>query len=330
MSYVTGTATDAQDLFTKLQTFLKTDATLVAANQQWTVAWDTPAPAENQTDVVLLGPGLSQQDQVYVGMRLTYDAATLSYYIETVGMTGVRTEGTRYNDHVNVTPFSVTTFLENIPMTYWFVASGRRFVIVVKISGVYETLYAGLYLPYATPLSYPYPLLIGGSAGDMSLPGSPVDWRSEVENHRHFIHGDCEFDDLAQAQSEAACWLLMPDAMWDRCADFGSPNVNLRVAPRTTEGDYFNVANDQQAYLIVDVMERLIDCFGGERMVWPTVINRTGVPDSEIYGIFDGCSICQGQANAAENTITISGVPYLVVQNVFRTGTDEYWALALE
>ena len=43
------------------------------------------------------------------------------------------------------------------------VANGRRIVVVVKTGTYYECVHLGLFLPYATPAQYPYPLVVGGS-----------------------------------------------------------------------------------------------------------------------------------------------------------------------
>ena len=67
MAVEIGTASSAADLYDKLISFLTTNADLVTAGQEWAIAWDSPAAYENQTDIVLRGPGLSGQDQVYVG-----------------------------------------------------------------------------------------------------------------------------------------------------------------------------------------------------------------------------------------------------------------------
>jgi hypothetical protein len=74
---------------------------------------------------------------------------------------------------------------------------------------------------------------------------------------------------------------------------------------------------------------RLRECFGGQYSILPiTAVQKN--PNDQSYGILDGCYRCQGFNNAAENTITIDGVPHLVVQNVFRSTIGEYWALKLE
>lgn len=51
-------------------------------------------------------------------------------------------------------------------------------------------------------------------------------------------------------------------------------------------------------------------------------------PDA-IYGELDGCYWVSGHANAAENIITVDGVDHLVIPNVWRSGTLDYWALKL-
>jgi hypothetical protein len=37
-----------------------------------------------------------------------------------------------------------------------------------------------------------------------------------------------------------------------------------------------------------------------------------------------------GFNNAVENTLTISGTPYVVIQDVYRTGFNAYYALRLD
>ena len=43
----------------------------------------------------------------------------------------------------------------------------------------------------------------------------------------------------------------------------------------------------------------------------------------------DGCYAVPGFNNTAENIISINGIDHLVVQEVFRTGYSDYWALKL-
>lgn len=51
---------------------------------------------------------------------------------------------------------------------------------------------------------------------------------------------------------------------------------------------------------------------------------------SNIYGTLDGVFFIGGFDNAVENTLTIGGVNYVVIQDVFRTGFPDYYALRME
>lgn len=325
MAVETGTATDAQDLYDKLISFLTTNVDLVAAGQEWAIAWNTPAAHENQTDIVLRGPGLSGQDQVYVGLRLFEDEIGDTFFIQCRGMTGILPNGTHYADHVNVMPNYVRMFLDVGTVSYWFVANGRRFMVVVKISTNFEAMYAGLFLPYATPLSYPYPMFIGGSAGPVDGDG-PFNWRTENWNHSHFPWPVNSNYYTGSNQVDANAFLIDPAGSWKRLANSegvnGTPCV---IGPEYTNGSYF----DSDPYDSRFIMTRTMDAYGGDRILIPcTLIQKD--PTDQTYGILDGAFRCQGVANSAENLITADGVDHLVVQNVYRADFNDYWAMALE
>lgn len=325
MAFETGTATGHTDLYNKLIAFLTTDADLVADGQQWEIAWEAPSGAPNETDIVLRGPGLSGQDQVYVSLRLNQDVPSDAYWLELRGATGVIPNAEQYSEHVNVTPNSVRMFMDVGNYQYWFVANGRRFMVVLKISTVFQACYAGLFLPYATPLSYPYPLFIGGSAGPED-PQGPTNWRSEDDNHRHFVTPD--YDTSVNDGTDTGAWLLGPAGTWLRVANWGTIG-DVVVSPERTWGDYFySDDNIGSTYNRIGVMTRLMDCYGGDRLLTPfTLIQRN--PDTQMLGILDGAYKCQGVANAAENIITQNGVDHLVVQNVFRSNFNDFWAMGM-
>jgi hypothetical protein len=53
-------------------------------------------------------------------------------------------------------------------------------------------------------------------------------------------------------------------------------------------------------------------------------------PVSDTFGEIDGVYAVSGFNNASENTVTIDGIPYLVVQNLHRTARYYYAAIKLE
>lgn len=51
---------------------------------------------------------------------------------------------------------------------------------------------------------------------------------------------------------------------------------------------------------------------------------------SNLYGFLDGVYFISGFNNAAENTVSIASVDYLVVPNIWRTGFKDYMAVKLQ
>lgn len=326
MAFATGTATSHTDLFAKLKTFLTTNADLVAASQAWTTPWVAPGGAPNTTDIVLQGPGLAGGDAVLVGLSLVADVPNDSYVLYSRGMTGILTTGVAIADHVDRSPL-VGMYLDPNPMTYWFVANGRRFVVVVKISTTFQTMYGGLYLPYATPTVYPYPFFIGGTRGAQA--GTVPNWRSVDSDHTHFVSPASGGN--APLTRDTGAWMLDPAANWIRCwnngPDLGNPKVGM--GPEQLF-DGMGVARFASLVQLgyENVRQRTSQCYGGDFMLSPiTLVQQT--PDDQTYGVLDGCFRVAGLNNAAENLVRVGGVDHLVVQNVFRTGTGDYWALAL-
>lgn len=323
MAYETGTATNYQDYWDKLIAFLTTNVDLVAAEQNWTVAWTAPGGAPNMTDVVLSGPGLAGTDEVLIGLRLVVDVPGDKFTIFMCGMTGIIPGATEYDGHVNVTPLSVRMFLGSGATTYWFTANGRRFVAVAKVSTVYESLYGGLILPYSQPSSFPYPMFIGGSAGEG---GASVDWRSVSEDHTLF------HQPRYNGTSPTSAWLLDPTGAWLQCGDSGSlSSTPIYIAPDIYFHQSFSMSETitNQYYGYREMKDRIQACYGGDFTLGPFTLIQ-GSPAIQTYGILHGVYHVPGLGNYSENIVTIGGVDHLVVQNTFRTLTGDYIAIALE
>jgi hypothetical protein len=65
---------------------------------------------------------------------------------------------------------------------------------------------------------------------------------------------------------------------------------------------------------------------GGAYGLYPMILN-TSTPN--IWGELDGIFFISGFNNATENTMTVSGVTYLVIRDVWRTGAKDYMAMRL-
>ena len=332
MAYSTGTATSHTDLWTKLLTFLTTDSSLVAAGQAWTIAWTAPSGSVSPSDTILVGPGTAGQDQIYVGIRHSEDAGADSYYFEVRGLTGISSNSsvTTLADHVG--PSSPKRmFVDPGAMKYWFVANGRRFVVLVRISTVFEAMYAGMFLPYALPTSYPYPVFIGASAGNKM--SSSMNWRSTGVGHNHFPFSNVTFSG-GLVTDERSATMIDPLGQWRQvsvtCTPSGSANTDIGVGPMW----FYETSTAMKVSSIAvpgyeSIRGRMREAFGGTYVLTPMTLIQVS-PDDQTFGVLDGCFEVSGFGNSSENIITFGGVDHLVVQNAFRTTRDQYWALALE
>ncbi|MNK66237.1 hypothetical protein D3C87_855530 [compost metagenome] len=327
MAYQTGVASDHIDLWDKLKAFLTTDPALVAAGQNWSVAWEAASGAAFPTDIVLKGPGMAGDDEVFIGLRRVDAPQLQSFFIRMVGMTGVLPGGVAYNNHVNVSD-NVVMFLDQNPMKYWFVANGRRFVVVVKVSTVYETLYGGLFLPYADPTQYPYPLMVGGSAGASF--DENYNWTNTQFSHSQFITPQTNAS--TPPNDRGSLYFLDPSAQWvaaDNKDRTSSIQSSAGVAPYHWLGGLGTHLSASNNVGYPTLLDRTLGCLGGSFALQPvTLVQRQ--PTDQTYGVFHGVYQVSGNGNPAENIIEMDGVDHLVVQNVWRTTPNSYWALALE
>ena len=164
MAFETGTCDNYKDLLDKLRIFVTTNPELVAAEQDWEVLrWNTPSSGE--WELILKGPGLSGDDEIFVGLRTKTNVGSSQYMVYCEGYTGFNS-----GDGFYVQPGYITEancprmLLINNSMLYWFFVTGRRIIIVVLAGTVYHSAYLGLTIPYApTGLSITYPMYIGAS-----------------------------------------------------------------------------------------------------------------------------------------------------------------------
>lgn len=154
MAFTSGIATNYLDLLNRLRQFVTQD--MMPASERWSVVRWVPGPP---AELVLQGPGLAGTDQIYVGIMSVLGADFGNWKLRGfVGWNPAQTFDSQYNSSSDYYALLMLT-----SMPYWIVANGRRIIMVVKTGTYYEMMHLGLFLPYATPNQYPYPLLVGGS-----------------------------------------------------------------------------------------------------------------------------------------------------------------------
>lgn len=291
----TGTATDWSDLLDKVVTHLTDGAALGA--EAWTLlATDVSIP--NERYIYLRGPGLSGTDEIYVSIREFNIAAEDKFNWQIRGHVAYNPLNS-WDAQPGASPRG-NILLWDSTIPYWLVANGRRFILIAKVSTTYQSLYAGFFLPYATSAEMPYPMVImtcsstpnnRWSAGNYTVGGfwDPVEWSSWL---RHF---DGQWIGMAnyKARGDGVRHQFASHNVWPFEADYG-----------------FGRNRDNTYGLLPAVLHSNHD--GGN-----------------VYGELEGVFHITGFSLAAEDTVTIGGNTYLVVQSVYRTGVRDYAAIKL-
>ena len=246
---------------------------MLPANERWSVLrWEPGPPAE----LVLQGHGLAGTDQINVGIRSVAGADYGNWELRGyVAWNPALPFNSQYKQSGAYYAMLMTS-----AMPYWIVANGRRIVMVAKTSTHYEMMYLGLFLPYATPAQYQYPLLVAGSYNQSMR-------YSETPSNRSSFTKALRVDGY----------------------------TNYSINYYTPAGDWKKA--NIWPYDIGDMRE----CPDGSYPLLPVIMDGLG----EIDGVY----VVPGYKNASENTITVDGVNYLVVQNVNRTGYNDYSAVKL-
>lgn len=296
-------AADHTDLFDNLRAFLKRGITS-PGGPDWTEL------RYNGTDkrVLFQAPGISEDQEIGIGFSLHQDVGSDSYAI---GMWMFRDYAAGLGD-LEQPGMSTIVYLPvvNQPMKYWFVANGQRVIVVAKVSTVYSAGYAGKFLPFGTPGEYPQPYFL---AAPVSTPTRR--WSSTDEGDRNF------FDPGNSG------YMLMPGAgSWRRVRNFAD---NGGEGQAGQDNNVWPYATGSVTTSTLTRYRELRENVDGTYSLLPLTL--LGIdPDPDVYGDLDGAFAVSGFNNASENTVTIDGDPYLVVQNGFRTGRMYYAAIKLE
>lgn len=131
---------------------------LAEANGWTTLRYKIDDPASHE--LILQGAGLGGTNQIVVGFR-TYESVPADYYnLAVAGFTGY-VPGNSWATQPGFLESGVPC--HNQRVDYWLAVNAQRIALAMKVgTPVYETAYAGFFLPYATPNQYPYPLCVGG------------------------------------------------------------------------------------------------------------------------------------------------------------------------
>lgn len=305
MAHTSGTATDYLDLMSKFKTFVTTG---LAAGQNWTVLADRTTEAGFDRNIYFQAPGLTASDSIFVNMAAVHNVGADTWNLGFYGATGFNsTFGVALQP--GATPTGAWMLLWNTAIPYWFIGDGRSARIIAKVSTVYESAYAGLFIPYASPSEYAYPLFIGAMASNPARRFSDT-----TALHSAFWNPVSDGALGLGVDLHSGAWLRTPGGNWmpagNLNSSFGVNTQWLSVWP------YAHFENIGQVFGSTDYALMPLDLHLG---------GTTVLPDSQRanFGELDSVFFISGFSNASENLVTIGGVQYIVVQNGFHTAPPD-------
>jgi hypothetical protein len=309
-------------LLTALRDFLTTNATLVSLSQNWVLEKEEtistysisgiqsqPSYTGNFRDLYLRGPGLAQQDNIHVNIRAyeSVPSSLFNWYIQ--GATAFDTNEAWENQPGNNIQDEGSCFftLVNSLIDYWFIANGRRFIVVCKIEGDFYVSYNGLFLPYGLPSEYPYPMFVSGTT------------RGAAFNHAYSLNRNF-YNTRYQGYQYANC--RVPSTEW---AQVGNSDYSGTAIPYVALWPWHKETPTNATYNLHGNRD-------GSYTLLPAVL-FTGEDGESCLGDMQGVYYVPGTGQidlSAEDTITIGSFDYLIVQNVALSDRSNYAALKLE
>lgn len=312
------------DLLTKLNTFLTTNADLVAGSQNWTNLADNVVGDERF--VYLRGPGLAGTDEIHINIRRYEDIVAGARNWEVRYSTGYDS-GLAYDNQpgVSLAQYFALTQAEVTPnIQYWFFANGRRFMVVAKISTVYLSMYAGLFLPYATPSEYPLPICVmTGAEQEDSVYNEGNEEVTGFFNPKSLLLGVTTIGSNSIRTPGGAvirAWnedsnntsdVTRTANIWPNdIQETGFPAGATTREPATDS--YTMSTNDDDSYTLLPFV------------IWSLRISQG------VLGELDGVFWVSGRDNSAENNITIGADNYVCHQSANQSNIDEFAAFKIE
>jgi hypothetical protein len=293
--------------------FVATDAFTFAVCPPW-----TSLRRVSGSEMIWQAPGNGGLDAIIVGAK-TFFNFSADYYNWRLGGFTAYNAALPFNQqagyiggNAQVGPSPVLTLWDST-IPYWFIANGRRVIVVAKISTVYVAAYLGFMNSYMSPGAFPYPLVVGGNMSFLSgEPGatSPT-WRwsytgGEMRNFAIPLAGTLSADWQSQLQ------LRLPSGLWRGFCCSDGEQARGQVWPN--------------AYVDQGTNYDLRPNLDGGYPLLPVVLMDT---TPNVYGELDGVKSTTGFSQSVENTITVGLVQHLVVQNVFRNTKADFFAVRL-
>lgn len=287
-------------------TFSTSEGVMTTAGQAWEEL--RYIALVDQDLLQLKGKGLSGTDEIFVNVAWFSIETSDVYYWLMEGATGYDASFD-WGDQPGNSP-RVRMHLWNQPIPYWFIANGRRIIVVAKVSTTYHAMYAGWYLPYFSPTEFSYPFYIGGNTVTASNR-----WSTTSANDGNFWNPG---NDTAYLRNADGNWVevtnhYLQSGNWSWRTDSTFTGMWPWLRNGSSKPEPYDIRNNRD---------------GSYSLLPSVIVSRAN--GEHLYGQLDGVYWVSGFANASENEITIGGDTYKVFQDINRTGRNDYAAIKWE
>jgi len=255
--------------------------------------WTTLLYDTSGTDhyLILKGEGLTGAEEIYVGFQ-TYHSTTADYYnLSAMCCTGYVAE--------NTWATQPNAFYSGVPannnrIDYWLSWNAQRIVLAMKVdTPVYESAYVGKFLPYARPSQFPYPIVCGGM-----LSGNAATRSSDTSQSMPYKGNRANF----KMRTIQGTWYQAHTMPW---------------------GDIWTMCGNNSSWTNTALRDT-----GGYYHLTPVELYT---PGEDLWGALDGIFHVSGFNNSSENYIEADdGYTYVIIQDVYRTGFTDYYAMRLD
>jgi len=298
--------------------------TKVMGTEKWAILdFNTNYDGSGGYRAYFKGPGSGASDKIYVGIQ-TVENLTTPYHCWILGgFTNWIISETFYGQQ-GARPGNETllpwVLLDNQPMKYWFFANGRRIMGVIRVGTIYAPFYLGFPLVYGVPSSFPYPLVIGGSAAYSSVLTNRQ-FSSTHKTHRGF-------PDPYILEYNSYGSLMVLNGSW---LSFG--NYIDNDEEDTYGGNCVWPGNYAETSLFQHYNNRLMwwgdPTPDGTYPLFPLILCQEHLAHN-ILGELQGIYQVFGDGVVSEDDISYGGSTYKVFQNTYHTAAHNFFAIKLE
>lgn len=264
------------------------------------------------SEYVWQAPGNDGAQAIKVGLRANSDGASF-WNLRCNGYTAFdpaedfydQPGGIQYTLPIAYGHPSIALWAGSIP--FWFVADGRRVIVIAHVGTVWQSAYLGTADTLIDPLAYPYPLVVGGTVV------RDLDYSSPDETNN-------------------SCFAMPGNTTWTHTAHL------LMRTPANDKWTRYTTSYEGADYGVVhpfyvgspwrNGLANLAANLDGSRPLFPLTL--ADYSSQTIAAQLPGVHAIPGAGLAAGQLLRVGPVDHLVVQNVARTGNGDYFTVALD